>query len=73
MSVYQLVLLNDILELWQNRKINTEYYISITRSIDAWALQQLEECNNKINQTQNLINEQICCLARAKRPPLPAQ
>lgn len=73
MSVHQLVILNDILDIWKNRKIHTEYYIEITRSNDAWALQQLEECNAKIDQIQNLINEQICLLARANRPPPPAQ
>ena len=68
MSVYQLVILNDILVIWKNRKINIEYYIAVTRN-DNWAQQQLDECNNKINHIQNLINEQICLLARANRPP----
>ena len=70
MSIYQLVIYNDILNIWENRKRNIEYYLTISRN-DPWCLAQLEECNNKINQVQTLINEQICFLARANRlfPP----
>ena len=73
MTVYQLIILNDILDIWTNRKRNLLHYIELARNgNEFWVQQQLEECNNKINEVQNLINEQICLLARATRPPPPA-
>ena len=72
MSVYTLVILNDILAFHIERKNNfLEIFLSIWPNA-TWGLQQLEDTNRQINQVQLQIQEQICLLAVAGRPPPPA-
>ena len=72
MSVYTLVILNDILAFHIERRNNfLESFLSIWPN-DPWGLQQLEETNRLINKVQLQIKEQICLLAAAVKPLPPA-
>mgnify|MGYP003702779537 CR=1 FL=1 len=70
MSVYSLVLWNDILGFHIQRKVSINQFLSIWPN-DPWGLDQLNKINQSIDEIQLKIQEQICLLAAAARPPPP--
>ena len=69
MSIYDLVLLHDILAFHIERKNNfINNYLALWPN-DPWVHQELKEINKLIVQTEIQIQEAIIAAARANRPP----